>query len=138
MDVAHVAPKVALGALFHTGQVCCAIKRVYVHEDIYYQFMNAIVQAIAAMSVGDAGPEATWSLGPIQNSMQYEKVKGFIEDSVANDHKLALGSGIIAETKGYFLRPIVVDNPPEDSRLVVEEQFGKYKQDQYDWRTVTD
>ncbi|OBT84038.1 hypothetical protein VE02_09044 [Pseudogymnoascus sp. 03VT05] len=124
VNVGEVAPQVALGALFHTGQVCVAVKRIYVHEDVYDQFLEAIVQAVGKMSMDGDEVEAPWTLGPIQNMMQYEKLKELLKEIEAKGLKLALGSGAVEESEGYFIKPVVVDNPPEDSRIVTEEQFG--------------
>lgn len=63
-------------------------------------------------------------LGPIQNSMQFERVKGFFED--AKNEKLDLAVGGFDEPKqGYFVNPTIVDNPNDQSRIVVEEPFGE-------------
>lgn len=99
-----------------SGQLCFCIKRVYVHESIYGAFLAAFVDFAQALKVG--GPaDADAVVGPIQNSMQYAKLLDM--------YKATLGSEPAKTgTSGYFLPPTVVDNPPEDSRLVVEEQFG--------------
>lgn len=64
-------------------------------------------------------------LGPIQNSMQYEKVKEFFEDSKENGYKFAVGEPDVQPGKGYFIQPTIIDNPPNDSRIIAEEPFGK-------------
>jgi acyl-CoA reductase-like NAD-dependent aldehyde dehydrogenase len=71
-------------------------------------------------------------MGPIQNAMQYERVIGFIEEAKIQKWKLATG-GEVAKTskyhgKGYYVDPTVVDNPPDDSRIVLEEPFGPSNQ----------
>jgi len=62
-------------------------------------------------------------LGPLQNRMQYEKVSNLLHDSVAEGHRVLLG-GAPADKKGYFIPITLIDNPPDDSRCVVEEAFG--------------
>lgn len=66
-------------------------------------------------------------LGPIQNAMQYERLQDFVA-SIKRD-KLTIAVGDLESTfssrKGYFMSPLLIDNPPEDSRVVVEEPFGK-------------
>ncbi|KAK2842924.1 hypothetical protein FQN49_005987, partial [Arthroderma sp. PD_2] len=61
--------------------------------------------------------------GPIQNNMQYEKVKSLIEAINKEGVKSALG-GKVEESAGYFIPPTIVDNPPDTSRIVTEEPFG--------------
>lgn len=64
-------------------------------------------------------------LGPIQNSMQYERVKGFFKDVEDKKYNVAVG-GKNPDGPGYFITPTIVDRPAEDSCLVAEEPFGKY------------
>ena len=61
-------------------------------------------------------------LGPIQNKMQFEKVKELIEDTKQSGVKIVLG-GEIEDKPGYFIPITMADNPPEDSRVVVDEAF---------------
>ena len=64
-------------------------------------------------------------LGPIQNSMQYEKVKSIYQDSKEKGYKFAAGSPDFEENaKGFFAVPSIIDNPPDDSRIIQEEPFG--------------
>jgi len=70
------------------------------------------------------GTEGGVFLGPIQNSMQYERVKGFFADIEKSGMKVAMG-GQVTASEGYFIHPTIIDNPDENSRLVVEEQFGE-------------
>ncbi|KAI3584033.1 Aldehyde/histidinol dehydrogenase [Fusarium oxysporum f. sp. albedinis] len=78
VDVDKVAEKVALYSFLNSGQICIALKRIYVHESIYEQFRDAMVAT----------------------------------------------GGKIDPSPGYFITPTVIDRPPEDSRIVVEEPFG--------------
>jgi acyl-CoA reductase-like NAD-dependent aldehyde dehydrogenase len=63
-------------------------------------------------------------LGPIQNEMQYNKVKSYFKDTKDHGYNFALGNGEVDESKGYFINPTIVDNPPDDSVIVQEEPFG--------------
>ena len=63
-------------------------------------------------------------LGPMQNEMQYKRVKDFFRDTIDKGYKFALGSGEVKESKGFFIDPTIIDNPPEDSMVVQEEAFG--------------
>lgn len=64
-------------------------------------------------------------LGPIQNSMQYERVKGFFADIEKENWNVAVG-GTNPDGPGYFITPTIIDRPKEDSRIVREEPFGKF------------
>ncbi|KAH7117407.1 aldehyde dehydrogenase domain-containing protein [Dactylonectria macrodidyma] len=122
VDVDKVAEKVALYAFLNSGQICIALKRIYVHESIYELFRDAIVKHVKTYTLGDGSQEGI-SHGPLQNSMQYEKVKTFFEDIEKQGWKVATG-GKIDPSPGYFITPTVIDRPPENSRIVVEEPFG--------------
>lgn len=108
-------------------QICVAIKRVYVHSSIYPEFLQALVDVTKQFLVGDGLGEGIF-LGPIQNAMQYERVKGFLKEIEEQRLKVATGSDSLNPAltvgRGYFLNPVIVDNPPDDSRIVVEEPFG--------------
>ena len=76
----------------------------------------------AKSTVVDDGSKQGTKLGPLQNKMQYEKVKGFLEDARKNGNVIAGGSAM--DRPGYFIEPTIVRDIKEGSRLVDEEQFG--------------
>lgn len=123
IDIAKVAPQVAIGAFFNSGQLCVASKRIYVHEAIYEEFLQALVDFVKGWKVG-APTEDNVTIGPVQNKAQYDIVKEFINDSRKQGHKFALGGDLIPGG-GYFVQPTIIDNPPENSRVVAEEVFGE-------------
>ncbi|KAF3344027.1 hypothetical protein VD0002_g5236 [Verticillium dahliae] len=125
VDVAAVAPAITTLALYNSGQVCIAIKRIYVHSSIYPQFLDAMVAFAKTMTVGDGSASDT-VLGPVQNSMQYERVKALIASIEAEKLNVAFGDVKVtaAQDKGYFISPVIVSNPPDDAKIVVEEPFG--------------
>lgn len=98
------------------------IKRIYVHEKIYDEFLAAMVKQTKAFKTGDnTDPEAFF--GPIQNEKQYEKLKAFYSKISDEGWKIALG-GEPKESEGFFMPATIIDNPPEDSSVVTEEPFG--------------
>ncbi|KDQ59023.1 hypothetical protein JAAARDRAFT_57002 [Jaapia argillacea MUCL 33604] len=123
VDPKAVAPELFWAMFNNAGQLCAAAKRIYIHEDIYDAVRDELVKFGKTIKVGD-GSDPNTDLGPIQNKMQYEKVKGFFADCKAQGLKFALGGEIDESAPGYFVPPTLVDNPPEDSRIVVEEPFG--------------
>ena len=123
VDIKKVAPEVVMGAFQNSGQVCVATKRIYIHESIYKDFLTEMVNFTTTVKVGHP-EDGDNLLGPIQNSMQYEKVKGFFEDSKAKGYKFAAGEPDVKASKGFFIQPTIIDNPPNDSRIIAEEPFG--------------
>lgn len=125
VDPRIVAPQVALGSFFNSGQLCVASKRIYVHEDIYDEFLQIMVETVKTWKVAPTSSlEADIMLGPIQNEMQYEIVKQFFDDSRANGHRFVLGGELSEPTDSYIIRPAIVSEPPDDSLVVTGEAFG--------------
>ncbi|MEM7542271.1 MAG: aldehyde dehydrogenase family protein [Pseudomonadota bacterium] len=121
VNVKEAAEKVYAGAFANAGQVCLAVKRAYVHSDIYDEFCDEL-QKIAEQAVVGDGMQPDTTIGPIQNKMQYEKVKGYMEDAKANG-KIVAG-GDVPEGKGYFVQPTIVRDVKDGQKIVDEEQFG--------------
>ena len=119
-DPKTAAQGIFRGAFRNSGQVCVAMKRLYVHESIYDQMCEELVALAKDAVVGD-GLEQGTQFGPLQNRMQFEKVKAIIQD--AGKHGKVLTGGTVPE-KGYFIRPTIVRDIQDGTRLVDEEQFG--------------
>jgi acyl-CoA reductase-like NAD-dependent aldehyde dehydrogenase len=122
INVQQVAEKLFWAAFRNNGQICMAAKRIYIHRDVYEPLKTALVAYANTIRVGDGSAHGV-RLGPLQNLPQYRRVLGLIEDSKLNGHKFAL-TGEPPSGGGYFVPPIIIDNPPEDARIVQEEQFG--------------
>jgi acyl-CoA reductase-like NAD-dependent aldehyde dehydrogenase len=122
VDPKEVAEPLFWGAFANSSQFCVAIKRLYVHEDIYDELMTELIAYAKDVKVGN-GADADTQLGPIQNRPQYEKLRDLFEDTRRSGASIRLG-GEIDDAPGYFVPVTLVDNPPDDSRLVREEPFG--------------
>ena len=120
VDPKVVAPKIFQGAFMNSGQVCVAMKRLYVHESIYDQMCEELIALAKSAVVGDGLQQGT-TLGPLQNKKQFERVKELIAD--AAKYGTVVSGGEIP-TKGYFIPPTIVRDITDGNRLVDEEQFG--------------
>jgi acyl-CoA reductase-like NAD-dependent aldehyde dehydrogenase len=118
--IEEVAPLVALGCFFNSGQMCVATKRVYVHESIYEQFKESLVKAVQNLT---QAPSTSSVFGPLQNKMQYEVIQKLITDSREERHRFALGENQPSHS-GLFISPVIIDRPPDSAALVQKEQFG--------------
>jgi len=123
VDVDAVAKALFWAAFRNSGQICIASKRIYVHADIYDRFARALADYAGTIRMGNGAEQAT-ELGPVQNSLQFERVRAIIDDSKARGHRFLIGGHAMPEGVGYFIPVTIVDNPPEDSRIVQEEPFG--------------
>ncbi|MHA6332986.1 aldehyde dehydrogenase family protein [Qipengyuania sp. CAU 1752] len=122
-DVEKVAEQLFWSSFSNAGQICVAAKRIYIHEDIYDDLSKAIAEYAKNVVVGDGAQQGT-GVGPIQNKKQYERVLELIQDAKDNGYKFLLGGEDDPTGTGYFVPLTILDNPPEDARIVAEEQFG--------------
>jgi acyl-CoA reductase-like NAD-dependent aldehyde dehydrogenase len=122
VDAKAIAKDLFWASFANSAQFCVACKRMYVHEDVYDDVARELVAYAKTVKVGN-GMEAGTELGPLQNKMQYDKVSKLLADSRDAGLKFLLG-GTPEQKPGYFIPVTLVDNPPEDSRVVVEEAFG--------------
>ena len=122
-DVGKVAEKLFWSSFSNAGQVCIASKRIYIHEDIYDELSAAIAEYAKGVTVGDGSQQGT-GVGPIQNRKQFERVCELIQDAKDNGYKFLVGGDTDPSGSGYYVPITILDNPPEDARIVAEEQFG--------------
>lgn len=131
-DASIVMPNVPVEALAeglfwaaftNAGQVCIATKRLYVHADIYEPLKRAMVDYAKTVRVGDGLNEET-QIGPLQNQTQYNRVRELITESKLNGLTFAIGGEESIDGKGFHIPVAIVDDPPESSAIVCEEQFG--------------
>jgi acyl-CoA reductase-like NAD-dependent aldehyde dehydrogenase len=122
-DVAKVAEQLFWSSFTNAGQICVAAKRIYIHEDIYDELSQAIADYAKTVKVGDGSQQGT-GVGPIQNKKQFDRVCELIQDAKDNGYKFLLGGDVDPSGTGYYVPITILDNPPEDARIVAEEQFG--------------
>jgi acyl-CoA reductase-like NAD-dependent aldehyde dehydrogenase len=121
VDPKEIAPKLFFAAMVNSGQVCLAAKRIFVHESIYDAVCAELAKLATAAKVGNGLDEGV-EFGPVQNRMQFEKVKAIIEDARAQGKIIAGGQP--HQGPGFFIQPTIVSGLPDSARLVCEEQFG--------------
>ena len=122
-DVEKVAEQLFWSSFSNAGQVCIAAKRIYIHEDIYDDLSKAIADYAKGVTVGDGSQQGT-GVGPIQNRKQFERVCELIQDAKDNGYNFLTGGDTDPSGTGYYVPITILDNPPEDARIVAEEQFG--------------
>lgn len=120
-DVASAAPKIFATALFNNGQTCAALKRLYVHEDIYDEMCAALAAIAGSVTTGDGSGDVDF--GPIQNKTQFEKVCTIAREAKESGARFLTG-GEPVQGAGYFFPVTIVADIADDTRLVAEEPFG--------------
>jgi acyl-CoA reductase-like NAD-dependent aldehyde dehydrogenase len=122
IDPKQVASDIFNGAFNQNGQACIAIKRLYVHEDIYNEMVDELRKLAEKVVLGD-GLDPGVEIGPINNLMQLERVIELTEDAKKHGAEIVTG-GKRLDRPGYFFPPTIVTNISDGVRLVDEEQFG--------------
>jgi len=122
VDIDSVARSLFWGAFINSGQICIAAKRVYVHESIYAPMADAFTALARSARMGP-GEQEDVELGPVQNRLQYGRLVNLLEDCKQRGFRFLTG-GELSEGPGLFFPVTLVDNPPDDSRIVQEEPFG--------------
>lgn len=122
-DPQAIAEGLFWGAFINTGQTCAALKRLYVHTDIYDAVCEALTNVAAAMPMGN-GLDETNVLGPLQNRAQYDIVARLVEAARDSGAKILLGGNPDPDQPGNFYPTTLVANIDNSNPLVAEEQFG--------------
>jgi acyl-CoA reductase-like NAD-dependent aldehyde dehydrogenase len=109
------------------SQSCTAGSRLFLHADIFDNFLDALAAKVAKLKIGDPLDEAT-DIGAIINEKQFKKVCGYIEEGMRETGSKLLFGGLPPTTgplaQGYFALPTVFMNAGNDWRLAREEIFG--------------
>ncbi len=121
-NVADIAESLFWAAFINNGQTCLAIKRLYVHDDIYDDVCEALRQIAVSMPMAN-GLDENCVFGPVQNKTLLNKVSDLVEDAKAHGGKILCG-GQAQKGDGYFYPVTLVADADDDMRLVQEEQFG--------------
>jgi acyl-CoA reductase-like NAD-dependent aldehyde dehydrogenase len=122
VDVKAAAAAVADGAFYNTGQSCCSVERVYVHESIHDAFVAAFVDEVRGYRIGDPMDESTY-IGAITRRPQLDVLKRQVADAKKKGAKLLLGGGAI-RGKGNWFEPTVFTRVDHSMALMRDESFG--------------
>ncbi|EFR02394.1 aldehyde dehydrogenase [Nannizzia gypsea CBS 118893] len=126
VDLAWAAEEIVDGAIFNSGQSCCSIERVYVHEKIHDAFIQEIKKVLANYRVGDPFDEKT-QIGPVISQRARESILSHIEDAVkggARDETPANTTFDNLPPVGNFVKPTLLTGVTHSMRVMAEETFG--------------
>ncbi len=123
VDIAAAAASVADGAFYNTGQSCCAVERIYVHESIYGRFLDAFAETVKGFTIGDPRDEETY-IGPLaRREPAIALMQEQTADAVEKGARLLAG-GRRADRPGWFFEPTVLADADHEMRVMREESFG--------------
>lgn len=122
VDIEATVPRIFWGANFCSGQICLAIKRLFLPAAIHDRFVEAYIAYAKTVVVGDGSDPAT-QVGPLNNAPLLARVQGMVEDARARGGRVVLGGERLPRA-GYFYPPTLVTGCAPGMHLVDEEQFG--------------
>jgi len=122
VDVKAAAAAVADGAFYNTGQSCCSVERIYVHEAIHAAFVDAFVAEVKSYNVGDPIDESTY-IGAITRRPQLDVLRRQVADARRKGAQLVIGGAAI-KRKGNWFAPTVLTDVDHSMLVMREESFG--------------
>ena len=123
VDPQAIAQDLFWGAFINTGQTCAALKRLYVHDDVYDDVVEAL-RAVASQVPMGPGIDESSALGPLTTADQRDIVDRLVEDAKAAGARIVLGGEPDRDAAGNFYPTTLVADIDPHAPLVVEEQFG--------------
>jgi acyl-CoA reductase-like NAD-dependent aldehyde dehydrogenase len=121
-DIKAVAAGTADGAFYNNGQSCCAVERIYVHENVYDKYIDEFVKEVRSWKAGSP-TEAGVYIGPVSRKEQLYVLENQVEDATSKGAKLLTG-GKKTNKKGYFFEPTVLVNVNHNMQVMKDESFG--------------
>eukprot|EP01117_Protostelium_nocturnum_P010061 TRINITY_DN3588_c0_g1_i1.p1 TRINITY_DN3588_c0_g1~~TRINITY_DN3588_c0_g1_i1.p1 ORF type:complete len:508 (-),score=218.25 TRINITY_DN3588_c0_g1_i1:1532-3013(-) len=122
VDVAKAAAGLADGAFYNTGQSCCSVERIYVHEKVYDQFVELFVKEVKGFKVGDPSDSSTY-IGPLTLPKQVQTLEAQVADAVKKGAKVLTGGKKLNQPGNWF-EPTVLVNVNHSMDVMMEESFG--------------
>ncbi|WP_207841207.1 aldehyde dehydrogenase family protein [Williamsia soli] len=124
VDIDAALDRMLKGVYTRTGQICFAVKRIYVPRSRYAAFADAFCERVDSYAVGHGLDEAA-SFGPLNNKTQYDSVTALIEATKNTSAKtVQLGKKLDSASDGYYVMPHVIRDADNDSAISTCEQFG--------------
>ncbi|HET6344727.1 MAG TPA: aldehyde dehydrogenase family protein [Myxococcota bacterium] len=122
VDAAAAAAALADGAFYNTGQSCCAVERIYVHEASYNAFVESFVGEVRKLVAGEPTDPAT-TLGPLTRPAQLAVLEAQVRDATGKGAKVLCG-GARAARRGAYFEPTVLVNVDHTMAVMQDESFG--------------
>ena len=123
-DVSDMLPLLAKGGFYHAGQVCVSVQRVFVHESLFDEVAQGLVEHAKKMKSGDPADEST-EIGPLIRHVEVDRIESWVDEAVLETESdtsiVAVGGKRISDA---FYEPTVLLNPNVKSKVSQQEIFG--------------
>jgi acyl-CoA reductase-like NAD-dependent aldehyde dehydrogenase len=121
-DIEEAVKSLLKGAFYHAGQVCISTQAIYVHENIYPDFLHKFRKAADELIVGPATDEKT-DVGPLIRPGEVARLQEWIKEALKEGARLVTGNIVSGNSKQY-LSPTILSEVPRNCSLMKEEAFG--------------
>lgn len=122
-DVNAAADTLIDAAMFNSGQCCCGIERIYLHDDVYDAFIARAVEIVQGYKLGNPlDPDTT--LGPMAQPRFADLVRSQTAEAVAQGAKALIDPALFPQDDGAYLMPQILTDVTHDMRVMREESFG--------------
>lgn len=123
-DPVAAATACARAKFRNAGQVCISPSRFYVHDSIYEPFARTMANLANNLRIGRGSDDGV-EMGSMANARGRERIAGMVADALSKGATLLAGGEIPADrNRGFFYRPTVLGNVPDDASIMTEEPFG--------------
>jgi aldehyde dehydrogenase (NAD+) len=118
-DLAGAAARIALFGNYQAGQSCISVQRVLVHQDVYPQFVDALVAEVGKLGTGDPAADGV-QVGPVINDVAAERITSWVDEARQAGATVLTGG----TREGRTVAPTVLADVPADAKVSTEEIFG--------------
>lgn len=119
-DFSDAVPLLAKGGIYHAGQVCVSVQRVYVHASVVTRVADAMAECVGVMKVGDP-LNADTEVGPLILEREVNRIDEWVKEAVAGGGKILYGGKKLSET---CYSPTIILNPSSNAKVTTNEIFG--------------
>jgi acyl-CoA reductase-like NAD-dependent aldehyde dehydrogenase len=122
LDVKSAAIGIADGAFYNNGQSCCSVERIYVHEKVYDEFLEAFIQEVQSWKIGSPLEDGVY-ISPLSRASQLDFLTSQVQDALVKGAKIEVGGSSIPGV-GYYFQPTVLTQVNHTMDVMKEESFG--------------
>jgi acyl-CoA reductase-like NAD-dependent aldehyde dehydrogenase len=118
-DLDHALERIVFGAFYQSGQSCIGVQRILIHDAVYDKFKDMLVAKTKTLVAGDPKDRKTF-IGPMISEKEAKRLKGWIDEAVANGATLLCGGKL----EGAMLEATLLEGVPKGCSANKEEAFG--------------
>ncbi len=121
-DIKSVAAATADGVFYNNGQSCCSVERIYVHEKIYDNYLDAFRKEVKSWKIGMPTDNGIY-FGPLSRKEQLKVLEEQVNDALQKGATVITGGKRI-DTRGYYFEPTILTNVSHKMSVMKDESFG--------------